>query len=99
MPDRRLWRLLSTRPGGDDRWLVLDAERVETSRGMVLDPWYTMRGSPWACAVATVPDGRLVMVEQYRRGAHAWVLEIPAGVIDAGEDPAAAAVRELAEES
>jgi 8-oxo-dGTP pyrophosphatase MutT (NUDIX family) len=93
------WRLLASRRLVDDRWLKLDAETLETTRGTVLDPWYLVRGLPWSCAVATVPDGRLVLVEQYRRGVDAWVLEIPAGVIDAGEDPAATAARELEEES
>ena len=46
-----------------------------------------------------LPDGRLVLVEQYRHGAGRIMLELPAGDIDAGEDPAAAAVRELAEET
>jgi 8-oxo-dGTP pyrophosphatase MutT (NUDIX family) len=91
--------LLGTRTVVDDRWLRLDAERLETGRGAILDPWYLQRSRAWACAVATVPDGRVVMVEQYRRGVDAWVLELPAGDIDAGEDPAVAAARELAEET
>ncbi|MBA3685952.1 MAG: NUDIX hydrolase [Planctomycetes bacterium] len=46
-----------------------------------------------------LPDGRLVLIEQYRHGAGRVFYELPAGDIDAGETPAAAAVRELAEES
>lgn len=50
------------------------------------------------CMIAVDGDGRLLLVEQYRHGARANLLEIPAGTLEAGEDPAAAAVRELREE-
>jgi ADP-ribose pyrophosphatase len=53
-------------------------------------------------AVAVVPlddDGRVVMTRQYRAAPDATLLEIPAGLLDIeGEDPEAAARRELEEE-
>ncbi len=52
-------------------------------------------------AVAMVPlhaDGRVVLVRQWRAPAQAALLEIPAGTLDPGEDPEAAAHRELGEE-
>ncbi len=54
-------------------------------------------------AVAIVPlllDGRVILVRQYRYAAGRALLEIPAGTLDQpGESPAAAAARELAEET
>lgn len=93
------WRVLSRRRVLEDRWLALDAERLETPSGRIVEPWYLAHGHAWACAVPLTPEGHLVMVEQYRRGPDAWVLEVPAGNCEPGESPAAAAVRELAEES
>ena len=55
-----------------------------------------------AHAVAVVPvtdEGHIVMVRQYRLPAGAAMLEVPAGVIDSGESPDAAAQRELREET
>lgn len=53
-------------------------------------------------AVAVVPvqaDGTVVLLRQYRHPVVTTVLEVPAGKLDmAGEEPAAAARRELAEE-
>lgn len=52
-------------------------------------------------AIAAVPliDGdRIVMVRQFRQAAGETLLEIPAGTLDAGEDPVDCARRELGEE-
>ncbi|MGB9859138.1 MAG: NUDIX domain-containing protein [Moorellaceae bacterium] len=48
--------------------------------------------------VALEPDGRIYLVRQYRYPIGRVTLEIPAGKLDAGEDPATCARRELMEE-
>lgn len=49
--------------------------------------------------VAAVRDGKLCLVRQWRVALDRMTLEIPAGKIDPGEDPAICAARELAEET
>lgn len=49
--------------------------------------------------VAERPDGRLVLVRNYRVTLASWLLEFCAGGIAEGESAAAAARRELAEET
>jgi len=44
-------------------------------------------------------DGSVLMVRQYRKPVEALLLEVPAGVIEPGEEPRAAALRELREEA
>lgn len=55
---------------------------------------------PGAVAVVAVDsDDTVLLIEQYRAPVDETILELPAGKLDvAGEDPAAAAVRELEEE-
>jgi len=55
---------------------------------------------PGAVAVVPVlPDGRVLLVRQFRHPVSRILLEIPAGKLDAGEDPDACALRELEEET
>ena len=44
-------------------------------------------------------DGKLLVVEQYRKPLGRSLVEIPAGKLDPGEQPEAAAIRELEEET
>lgn len=55
---------------------------------------------PGAVAVAALDEnGELLLVRQYRLACGDWMLEIPAGRIERGEDRLAAAMRELEEET
>jgi ADP-ribose pyrophosphatase len=53
----------------------------------------------WVNVVAVTRRRTIVLVRQFRYGIDDFSLEIPGGVIEAGEDPVAAGVRELREET
>ena len=52
-----------------------------------------------AAVVAVDDEGRVVLIRQFREVARSTLVEIPAGVVEAGEDPLATAQRELREET
>ena len=79
--------------------MTLRVDRVALPGGPVLDEYHVVEYPDWACVLALTDDGDAVLVEQYRYGVDRVLLELPAGMVDAGEDPAAAARRELAEET
>lgn len=55
---------------------------------------------PGAVAViALTNENRIVMVEQYRKALEKIIVEIPAGKLEKGEEPASCARRELEEET
>ena len=51
-----------------------------------------------AVIVPVFDDGTVALVRQYRHAAGEYLLEIPAGTLNEGEDPMIGAVRELEEE-
>ncbi|WP_168119221.1 NUDIX hydrolase [Paenibacillus sp. HB172176] len=54
---------------------------------------------PGASAVMALLNGKLLVVEQFRKPLEKCLIEIPAGKLDSGEDPMEAAARELEEET
>ena len=52
-----------------------------------------------ACILALTTDDTVLLVQQFRPGPEAILLELPGGGVNPGEDPAEAAARELLEET
>jgi len=95
----RPWKRLDSEAGPDlliarARFDWLENPRTgERLRRLVLDT------RDWVNVVALTPERRLVVVRQFRFGTGTVTTEIPGGVIDSGEEPLAAARRELREET
>lgn len=49
--------------------------------------------------VPILPDGRICLIRNFRVAVGQWLLELPAGTLEADEAPARTAARELAEET
>ncbi len=62
-------------------------------------PFFRIDSADWVNVVPVTESGEVVMVRQYRHGADRVTLEIPGGMVDAGEGPTRAAARELLEET
>lgn len=61
--------------------------------------YYVLDAPDWVNMIAITDDHELLMVRQWRHGSACVELEIPAGAVEPGEDPVAAAKRELLEET
>ena len=53
----------------------------------------------WVNILPITPDGDVIFVHQFRHGIRDFTLEIPGGIVDPGESPGEAGLRELLEES
>lgn len=58
-----------------------------------------LEGNDWVNVAAITPAGKLIVVRQFRFGVGKTTCEFPAGLVDDGESPLAAAQRELREET
>lgn len=61
--------------------------------------FFVLTGSDWVNVIPLTIDNEVVMIEQYRHGSQDVTLEIPGGMVDAGEWPRDAAARETLEET
>jgi len=92
--ERREERTLATTRVLDLRSVQFRHPRREVQRDFVV-----IAASDWCNVIALTPDGQLVLVRQFRYGINDFSLEIPGGIIDPGEDPVVAGLRELREET
>ncbi len=98
----REWTLLEKRISSrciyQGRVVTLRVDQVETAGGRMTSR--EVVGRPDTVSVLAIDEqGRALLVRQFRYAAGAETLEIPAGTIDPGESPEAAARRELREET
>jgi ADP-ribose pyrophosphatase len=89
-------RTISSQRPFSGRLLSLRVDEVELASGRRATREVVEH--PGAVAILAWDGERLAMVRQWRQAAGMELLEIPAGTLDPGEMPLAAAERELAEE-
>lgn len=82
----------------DGSHIQVRVDQVVDSHGKVFSKEIVVHPGA-VCVVAFLDSGDLVLVRQYRHAAGKELLEICAGGLDPGEDPTAAAFRELEEET
>jgi ADP-ribose pyrophosphatase len=94
----RDFELIESRNVFDGRVLGLRVDRVRLANGKVSELEVVRHGGAVAIAAVTEAD-EVLLVRQFRYATGDRLLEVPAGKLDPGEDPQAAAVRELEEET
>jgi 8-oxo-dGTP pyrophosphatase MutT (NUDIX family) len=100
MPDDDLvWRLGARLPGNDYRiFRTAFVEGAHPQTGAI-KRFSVIECVDWVNVIALTPEDRVVLIRQFRAGTNTICLEIPGGMVDAGEAPEIAAARELEEET
>lgn len=82
------------------RGLVVDIEQMEVMIGE--KGWHTYQIVRHPGGAAVLPlhdDGTVTLIRQLRPAVDSFMVEVPAGRLDPGEEPAVCAMRELGEET
>jgi 8-oxo-dGTP pyrophosphatase MutT (NUDIX family) len=87
-------RILFTNPVVD-----LVVSKVRCLRTSIEKDFYKFHFPAWVNIVALTEKRELILIRQYRFGTDRIELEVPGGAVNEGEDPLAAGLRELLEET
>jgi 8-oxo-dGTP pyrophosphatase MutT (NUDIX family) len=95
----RAWTLIDKQLALSARVFRIWLSRWRSPRTQLEHTFTVIDSADFVNVIAVDTADNLVMIRQFRLGAERFTLEVPGGMIDPGEQPAAAAERELYEES
>ena len=81
------------------KWVTLQERTLLRKPGGVPEIFHSLSQADYVTVLAVTAEGRVPLVRQYRPAIQAVSLELPGGMVDSSEDPAATAERELYEET
>ena len=98
--DKAAWKVVDRKLLQDaSPWVKLFCETIELPNGRRIDDFYHVELPDYAVVLALTADARFIMVRGYKHAVGRETLSLPAGMIEPGENPLAAAQRELLEET
>ncbi len=93
------WQKLGVEPHAHTRIFDVQNVQYQHPRRGTKKNFVVIDAPDWVMVLALTPARELVLVRQFRYGIDDFSLEVPGGVVDRGEDPLVAGVRELREET
>jgi 8-oxo-dGTP pyrophosphatase MutT (NUDIX family) len=94
------WRVLKRKAVYESPWVNVYQDTVQLPDGSIIEDHHVVEyPKPAAGVVPVGQDGRVLMIEHYRFITQTRGWEIPAGRVEANEDPHQTVARELMEEA
>jgi ADP-ribose pyrophosphatase len=99
LADGATWERLGSERLLETPYFALRSDRLRLPDGAIKDPYYVVERPDAAIIFPLTGEGEVVLVRQYRPPLERMELGLPAGLVEEGEKPEAAARRELIEET
>ena len=80
-------------------WVTVVEKRVQFEAGEGPETYHSLELCDYVVALAKTPSGLIPIVRQFRPAIEEYTWELPAGLVEPGEDPKECCVRELKEEA
>src|SRR5262245_21967225 len=93
------WRVVESAWAFQSGFLSIRRDRCQLPDGRLSPDMYFMELRDFAMTVAITASGEVLLSREYKHGAGDVTFTLPAGFVEPGEAPAAAARRELREET
>lgn len=94
------WEKLSSEEIADYRIFKMRRDTRRSPRTGANHSFFVLETPDWVNVIPLTPEGKVVMIHQFRHGTAEVTLEIPGGMVDASDDdPAESVRRELLEET
>jgi len=94
------WQKTGSEYLGDFRIFRIRADSSRSPRTGIVHRFFVLESPDWVNVIPLTPEGKVVMIRQFRHGSEDVTLEVPGGMVDREDgDPAVSAARELREET
>lgn len=92
------FKILNSEVLVDESYCHIEKQCVLLPNGEKAD-WFVRHSEPAVVVIPELKSGEIYLQKTYKHGCGKVIVEFPAGLVDSGEEPIEAAIRELKEET
>jgi len=91
------WKLISSKIALDEDWFRIRQDKVKLPNGKVIDNFFVWLVEDVCMIIPVNKEGKFILTREYKYASGKIMTEFPMGLINKGEKPEKAALRELEE--